>query len=107
MADEKKGGMVTLMNRGRRVYDHGFDEKKKERKHWPGSVMTYTAEEAKKFEGYKDLVDVSKLPGQVDVSAIKADNSSLKSENEKLKAELAALKTEEPKSKDPKVKDQK
>lgn len=95
MADEKKSeGLVTLLNKGARVWDHGFEEKggkKVARKHLPGTTMTFTAEEAKKLDGYKELVDITKLPGQLDLKKVIAENTKLLDENKRLREQLLAL----------------
>lgn len=93
-------GTVILLNRGKRHYDIGFDESGKARRHSPGATMVYTAEEAKRVEAYAELVDISKIPGQVNPKAIKAENAKLVDENASLKAQLEALqnKKSEPKT---------
>lgn len=92
MSDNKKSdGAVTLLNRGQRSYDLTNGADGKARRHGPGATMTYSAEEAKRMEGYKELVDITKLPGQVDVAALKAENAKLLAENTGLKAQLQAL----------------
>lgn len=93
MADEKKsaGGSVTLLNKGQRHYDLGNDASGQPRRHAPGTTHTYSAEEAARMVTYRDLVDISKLPGQVDVKKLKVDNDKLLSENARLKEQLAAL----------------
>jgi len=90
MSDDKKqeGGSVTFLNRGQRSFDLGNG-----RRHAPGATMAYTLDEAKRMEPYaKELVDITKLPGQVDSAKLKADNAGLLSENAALKAQLEALK---------------
>jgi len=79
MSDDKKqeGGSVTFLNRGQRSFDLGNG-----RRHAPGATMAYTLDEAKRMEPYaKELVDITKLPGQVDSAKLKADNAGLLSEN--------------------------
>lgn len=88
---KKSDGTVTLLNRGQRSYDLANGADGKARRHGPGATMTYSAEEAKRMEGYKELVDITKLPGQVDVTALKAENAKLLAENAGLKAQLEAL----------------
>lgn len=107
MADEKKadGRTVALFNKSQRAFDHGLevgaDGKKSPRRHMPNTSHLYTAEEAAKLSGYKELIDLSKLPGQIDARKLKEDNAKLSDENARLKASLAAL--QEPKEpKDPK-----
>lgn len=90
---EKSAGNVTLLNRGQRSYEVANGADGKSRRHGPGTTMEYSAEEAKKMAGYRDLVDISKLPGQVDVGAIKAESVRLTAENAVLKAQLQALQT--------------
>lgn len=90
MAEEKKEGSVTFLNRGLRHYDLGFKDGKPCR-HAPGTTMVYTAEEARRAAGYRDLVDITKLPGQVDTGKIKAENAKLQDENSRLRAQLEAL----------------
>lgn len=105
MADDKKAeGSVTLLNRGKRSFDLGLDAKGKSKgRHAPGTTHAYTAEEAKRLEGYKELADISKLPGQVDAKALKAENAKLQDENKRLREQLAALEQ----APDPKQKDKK
>lgn len=93
MADTVKieEGTVVLLNRGRRHYEIGFDAAGKPRRHAPGTAMSYTLEEAKRVAGYMELVDVAKLPGQVNTKAIQAENAKLADENASLKAQLEAL----------------
>ena len=92
MAEEHK--FVSVVNNGKRHYDVlGVDGKPA--RHSPGAVLEYTEESFAKL-GYEDLVDITKLPGQVNLAALKADNAALKAENEKLKADLAALLNAEP-----------
>lgn len=103
MADDKKDGSVTLLNRGQRWFDIGVGADKKPRRHGPGTTMTYSAEEAKRVEGYKDLMDITKLPGSLDAKKLKAENNQLSDENKRLKEQLAALsapKVEEPRKKE-------
>lgn len=102
-ADKKEDGSITLLNKGLRHFDLGADKEGKPRRHAPGTTMSYTAEEAKKHSIYKDLIDISKMPGQVDVRKLKADKEALQDENTRLKAQLEALstaKTEKPKKAD-------
>lgn len=102
MSSEKKDGSVTLLNRGKRHYDFGKDAQGNERVLAPGAMMSFTAEDAAKLSGYKELVDISKLPGQVDTTALKAENQRLQDEKAKLEAQLASLApapAEEPKAK--------
>lgn len=97
--DKKSDGTVTLLNRSKRHFDLGLGEDKQPRRHAPGTTMAYTAEEAAKMGAYKDLVDISKLPGQVDTGKLKADNAKLAADNAKLQAQLDAMqadKTEAP-----------
>ena len=105
MADEKKSEqkLISLLNRGKRHFD-GLDPEGKPRRHSPGEVHSYTAEGAKQLEGYKELVDISKLPGSVDASKLADDNKSLNDENARLKAELAALGDKKDEKKDKKEK---
>lgn len=93
MSNEKKSdGGVTLLNRGQRAYEIGDGTALgKVRRHAPGTTMTYSIEEAEKMGQYKELVDISKLPGQVDVGQLKADNAKMLSENAALKAQLESL----------------
>lgn len=94
MAEEKKeSNEVVFLNRGQRHYDLNPDAQGKVRRHSPGTTMLYSAEEAKKAAGYFDLVDISKLPGQVDTNKLKAESAALHNENASLKAQLAALQT--------------
>ena len=99
MSDDKKqeGGSVTFLNRGQRSFDLGNG-----RRHAPGATMAYTLEEAKRMEPYaKELVDITKLPGQVDSAKLKADNAKMLAENAALKAQLEALKPSETKEEAP------
>ena len=91
MADEKDEAFVTYLNRGKRKFDLGFDENRKPKYHLPGTTMSYTEEQAKLHEGYADLVDVTKMPGQENARKVRADRDALKKENDELKAQLAAL----------------
>lgn len=93
MAEDKKdGGSVTLLNRSQRSFDLGLDEKGKSKgRHAPGTAHTYTAEEAKRLEGYKELMDVSKIPGALDARKLKDENNKLLDENARLKAQLLTL----------------
>lgn len=93
MAQEvkKEDGSVTFLNRGSRTFDLGSDKHGKHKRHAPNTTMAYTAEEAARHQGYPDLVDISKLPGQVDRKEAEAENKRLASENEELKKQLAAL----------------
>ncbi len=100
MADEKKSeGSITFLNKSKRHYDLGLGADGKPRRHAPGATMTYTPEEAKRMASYSsDLIDITKLPGSVDVRKLKADNAALLSENAELKKQLAAF---EPKAEEP------
>lgn len=89
--DKKADGSVTLLNRGRRHFDLGKGQNGSPRRHSPGTTMAYTAEEAGRMAGYQDLVDISKLPGQVNAAKLKSDNDKLTADNEALKARLDAL----------------
>lgn len=92
MEDKKDGGVtVTLLNRGQRSYEVAGTEPGKTRRHAPGATMDYTAEEAGKLGMYKELVDITKLPGQIDAAKTKADNAKLLADNAALKAQLEAL----------------
>lgn len=94
MAEEKKSsgdGSVTFLNRGKRHYDLGNDAAGKPRRVAPGSTVLCSAEDAKRLSIYRDLVDISKLPGQVDARKLKAENEKLADENTRLKAQLLAL----------------
>lgn len=91
MAEEKKSeGSTALLNRGKRHFD--VIAQGKPSRHSPNATMVYTADEATKLSGYPELVDISKLPGQVDSRKLKADNEQLKKDKEALEAQLAALK---------------
>ncbi len=85
------GKTVTLLNRGKRSYDLGQGADGQPRRHVPGAMMVYSAEEAARMSGYTELVDISKLPGQIDVSQLKTENVNLQAENAALKAQLEAL----------------
>lgn len=92
MADDKKkdDGVVTLLNRGKRHYDViGLDGKPT--RHAPGATMTYGKDEAEKLVGYSDLIDITKLPGQVNARALRAENETLKAEKERLEKQIAAM----------------
>lgn len=95
MADEKKDkvteGSVTLLNRGKRHFEIALDAAGKPIRHAPGVAMVYSAADAKRASAYKELVDLSKMPGAVDAKKLKADNTKLADENAKLKAQLEAL----------------
>lgn len=92
MADDKKSdGSVTLLNRSQRYFEIAIGPDKKPIRHAPGAAMVYSGQEAKLALGYKDLVDLSKMPGAVDSRKLKAENNKLSDENSRLKAELAAL----------------
>lgn len=86
---KKEEARVTLMNRGQRSYEVVSDGKVV--RHSPGTTMSYSAEEAKKMEGYRDLIDITKMPGQVDANKLKADNAKLLADNAALQAQLDAL----------------
>lgn len=91
MSNEKKDGNVTLLNRGKRHFDFGKGADGKVRVLAPGAMLSFSLEEAAKLSGYKELVDISKLPGQVDTEALKADNAKLLAEKKELEAKLASL----------------
>jgi hypothetical protein len=82
---------ITFLNRGSRTFDLGIGADGKPRLHIKGSTMVYTAVEADQHQGYPDLVDISKLPGVVDQTAIKDENAKLAAENAELKKQLAGL----------------
>lgn len=107
MTEEKRDeGSVTLLNRGLRHFDLGADAKGKPLgRHSPGATHTYTAEQAKRLEGYKELVDIAKLPGQVDAKKLKEENAKLKDENARLREQLLAHAPKEEKGKPEKGKD--
>lgn len=106
MAAEKKSDVsVTLLNRGQRHFDVGVDSDGKPRRHAPGSTMVYSAEEAKKMQGYRDIVDLSKLPGAVDTRQLQADNAKLLAESIALKAQLEALQPKKKEAKKEEVKE--
>lgn len=93
MADAEKKSepkLISLLNKGKRHFD-GLDAAGKPRRHSPGEVHSYSPEGAKLLEGYKELADISKLPGTIDAAKLESDNKSLNDENARLKAELAAL----------------
>lgn len=85
MAD-KEEKKVTLQNRGVRHFDL------KGGRVSPGEMVEVTAEEAKKLAGYRDLVDVSKLPikgaAAAEAAKLKVDNKALADENALLKKQL-------------------
>ena len=87
MADEKK--TVTLLNRGLRHFV-GVNAEGKAIRQAPGTTAVYTEEQVKSL-GYADLVDISKLPGQVDTSKLKSENERLAAEKAALEAKVAAL----------------
>ena len=91
--EDKKAaeGTVTFLNRGKRHFNLAKGADGSPRRHSPGTTMVYSAAEAEKSRGYSDLVDISKLPGQVDAVKIKADNERLAADNAALKAQLEAL----------------
>lgn len=91
MAEKEKEGSVTLLNRGQRHFDVGTGTDGKPRRHSPGTTFTYSADEAKRLSGYRELVDISKLPGQVDTAKLKAENAKLLDENKRLREQLIAL----------------
>lgn len=99
---------VSLFNRGPRTFDLGLsvgqDGKASPRRHLPGASHAYTPTEAAKMSTYKDLVDLSKLPGQVDTKKLAGENAKLLAENASLKEQLAALAPKEEPVKDPKKK---
>lgn len=82
---------TVFLNKGKRHFDLAPGKDGKARRHAPGTTMAYSAEEAKIHEGYSDLIDVTKVPGQVNVRQVKADNAKLLDENAQLRAQLAAL----------------
>lgn len=105
-------GTVTLLNKGQRHFDLGYEQlvgedgkpqfyedgkpipdKDKPRKYAPNNTITLPAKEGAKLAAKypKELVDLSKIPGAVDVGALKGEAAKLKAENEALKAQLAAL----------------
>lgn len=101
MASDKKAadGSVTFLNKGKRHYDT-IGEAGEKLRHAPGATMTYSAEQAARMAQYKDLIDITKLPGQVNAAELRAESARLKADNEALKARLEALepaKAEEPK----------
>ena len=61
-------------------------------RHSPGAMASYTPEQAAVLAGYADMVDITKLPGSIDATALKSENASLKAKHAALEAELAALK---------------
>ena len=89
---EKDETVVTLYNKGKRRYLLALDPKtSKPIFHEAGTSRAYTAKEAAEHEGYPDLIDVTKMPGQEDARKTKADKERLEKENEALRAQLAAL----------------
>lgn len=93
MSKEEKSvdGSATFLNRGKRHYDLAKGADGQVRRHAPGATMLYSADEVKQMSGYSDLVDISKLPGQVDTGKLKAENARMLAENAALKAQLEAL----------------
>lgn len=89
--EEKTIGSITFLNRGKRRFHIGFDADKKPVIHMPGFTMLYTAEQAEAHQGYADLIDISKLPGQVNTKQLESDNKRLLAEKESLEKQLAAL----------------
>lgn len=93
---------VSLFNRGKRTFDLGLesgkDGKKSPRRHAPGESHLYTPSEAAKMSIYKEIVDLSKLPGQLDAKKLKSENEKLADENKKLKDQLASLQPKPKKS---------
>lgn len=89
---------IVFLNRSKRKFDLGFTADAKGNKapriHMPGATMLYTREEAERMSIYKELIDISKLPGQVDARKLKSENAKLVEENAKLKSQLAALPVE-------------
>jgi len=84
--------LVTFLNQGKRHFDWGLDDKKQAIRQSPGEAKALNADQAKIAARYpKELVDISKLPGVIDTSALKADNAKLKAEKEALLKQLAAL----------------
>lgn len=108
MADEKKlekaeaPAGTTFLNRGKRHFDIGFHPDGKAKRHSPGTTMAYTAEEAKRHEGYADLIDISKIPGSIDTKRLASDNAKLLAENLALKEQLEALGETKAADKEPK-----
>lgn len=109
MAD---AGTITLLNKGARHFDLGYEQlvvdgklqfrednktpipdDTKPRKYAPNGTVTLPLAEGQRLAKMypKELIDLSKLPGAVDVGALKADAAKLKAENEELKAKLASL----------------
>lgn len=89
--DKKLEGTVTLLNRGLRHFEIALDASGKPIRHAPGVALVYSAEDAKRAEGYKELVDIAKMPGAVDAKKLKSENNKLSDENKRLKEQLAAL----------------
>lgn len=99
MAEKVKEGEGTMfLNKGLRRYDLGVDKDGKARRHDPGATMLYTAEEAKRHEGYSDLIDISKMPASVNAKKLKAENEKLLEEKLALEARIAALEGKSKKS---------
>lgn len=91
-----EAGGATLINTGKRTYDLGpaeSDEKKSPRQHRPGTTFFYSASELVRMAPYvgKELMDITKLPGQVDVRKLKEENARLLDENRRLREQVAAL----------------
>ena len=104
---------ITLLNKSSRHFDLGYEQligedgtpqfqadgktpipdTTKPRKYAPNGTITLPLKDGLKLAKMypKELVDLSKLPGAIDVGALKADAAKLKAENDALKAQLAAL----------------
>ena len=104
---------ITLLNKSSRHFDLGYEQligedgtpqfqadgktpipdTTKPRKYAPNGTITLPLKDGLKLAKMypKELVDLSKLPGAIDVGALKADAAKLKAENDDLKRQLAAL----------------
>ncbi len=81
---------VSLLNKSGRKFVVTKDGKPFT--HEPGKIVTYSAAEAAKLAGYKELLDTSKIPGALDAAKLKKENADLLAANKALQAQLDALK---------------